>query len=133
MKKSSAITLFKSIWEASAWMLVVLLYILVNIFTPQFNVGSIIFILVLAIPLAAAYAFTEYRYARFKERPENRKSSRSVKSELLWGVFTIISVGTWSYIQRDRQDMLFAFLEYWALVRAWYFIIGSAKFRPRQR
>jgi heme/copper-type cytochrome/quinol oxidase subunit 2 len=116
--------------EALIWSLACLIFVASTSLTNGFDQVSILFGLILIVPVAVLYAVVEYRYAKFKAQPENKRWSRSLKEEFFWIVFTVIVLGTWSYFRRDEQDVLFGF-QSWAFVRGFYFIIGL-NFRRKQ-
>jgi Ca2+/Na+ antiporter len=113
-------------------MLACLVYIVVSNLTLGFNVGSVIFILALTIPLTVVLAVCEYRYAKFKTRPGNQRASRGPKEEIFWLVLTILAVGVWAYSHRSKPDFFLMLLLTWAFIRGWYFIIGSLNVQKRQ-
>jgi hypothetical protein len=113
-------------------MLACLIYVAVSSFIPGFNVGDIILTLFFIVPTAAIYAFSEYRYTKFKAKPENHRFFRGPNERLTTVTIAIVGVGVWAYFHRGTQDFPLMLLVTWAFIRAWYFIISSPKMKEPQ-
>lgn len=124
---NDTIGFLKTFKETIPWTLLSIICVLVA--TTPFDYIGFIVTICFFVPPAVAYGLFEYRYAKFRNKPENEHSLLSLRSELFWLTFMLIAAVVSAYFAYQESGMFHTLLIGWAFSRAWYFLIWSTPAR----